>query len=539
MRIYNESGLIGENHFWIPSRHERILIMKKSSSKKALLASAAALSMSAILFAGTTFAWFTDSASSAVSTIQSGNLDVAFQVWNGKEYVDITDTVDIFNTGSTDKDLWEPGHVETAYVRVKNDGSLSLKYQLNLVASANTFTNVKGDKTSLSEYIKYGIETSKEDLVSYDSRSDAVDALAETSITWTDGSGSGVVYEDTLTPGDTSYDYIAITAYMPESVDNSANYDSSVEQDVPEISYKLYLSATQTPDEEDSYGNDYDANVSYDKSAVYIDQGYTPVAAGEKITSTQLQDGPVVLTGNAVKDGAATNADFVVELNGNTLTPSYSYNVTNPGNDLTVSLTNGEYVIGDVSFGNLDVRPSASKNADVTIDNMTFTSTKTSKNTDYPSAEKAIQYTPEKDCTGTLNITNSTFNQTYIQIAGMSDKESTINVVFENCTFNMTGSYSPVQIGAYLSGNITFKNCTFNLVANNASLYAISVGSANVAITFEGVNTINDSRYETATSGSVGIHDYCGWYATINGIKYSSFNASNSNGTVVFTGTAH
>jgi predicted ribosomally synthesized peptide with SipW-like signal peptide len=156
---------------------------EKTAAKKTLLASAAALSLSALLFAGTTYAWFTDSASSAASTITAGNLKIGLQVWNGTEYVDVTKTVDIFNPSNTQKDLWEPGHVETAYVRISNSGTLSLKYQLNLVAQANIYLNVDGDTTSLSDYIKYGIKTVSEDpSASQESREQAVADLQETSI---------------------------------------------------------------------------------------------------------------------------------------------------------------------------------------------------------------------------------------------------------------------------------------------------------------------------------------------------------------------
>ena len=50
--------------------------MTKTNSKKALLSSAFALVLSAAMLIGTTFAWFTDTASTAVNKIQAGNLDI-------------------------------------------------------------------------------------------------------------------------------------------------------------------------------------------------------------------------------------------------------------------------------------------------------------------------------------------------------------------------------------------------------------------------------------------------------------------------------
>ena len=46
------------------------------STKRALLTSVLALLMCVAMLIGTTFAWFTDTASTAVNKIQAGNLDV-------------------------------------------------------------------------------------------------------------------------------------------------------------------------------------------------------------------------------------------------------------------------------------------------------------------------------------------------------------------------------------------------------------------------------------------------------------------------------
>ena len=51
--------------------------MKKSkATKRTLLLSVLAMLLCMVMLVGTTFAWFTDSASTAVSTIQAGTLDV-------------------------------------------------------------------------------------------------------------------------------------------------------------------------------------------------------------------------------------------------------------------------------------------------------------------------------------------------------------------------------------------------------------------------------------------------------------------------------
>ena len=75
---------------------------------------------------GTTFAWFTDSVSSAGNKIQSGNLSVDLELLDKKtgEWVSLKNSsAPIF-----DYDKWEPGYVDTKILKIENEGSLSLKW---------------------------------------------------------------------------------------------------------------------------------------------------------------------------------------------------------------------------------------------------------------------------------------------------------------------------------------------------------------------------------------------------------------------------
>ena len=52
------------------------------STKRALVSSTLAILMCMTMLIGTTFAWFTDTASTAVNKIQSGKLDVALEMYD-------------------------------------------------------------------------------------------------------------------------------------------------------------------------------------------------------------------------------------------------------------------------------------------------------------------------------------------------------------------------------------------------------------------------------------------------------------------------
>ena len=99
------------------------------STKRALLTSALALLMCVAMLIGTTFAWFTDTASTAVNKIQAGNLDVQLEYSKDlTKWKKVTDTTKVFE----DSTLWEPGRTEVVYLRVTNAGTLALKYTLGI-----------------------------------------------------------------------------------------------------------------------------------------------------------------------------------------------------------------------------------------------------------------------------------------------------------------------------------------------------------------------------------------------------------------------
>ena len=57
------------------------------ATKRALLLSVMAMLVCVAMLVGSTFAWFTDSASTAVNKIQAGKLDVALEMYDGTNWV--------------------------------------------------------------------------------------------------------------------------------------------------------------------------------------------------------------------------------------------------------------------------------------------------------------------------------------------------------------------------------------------------------------------------------------------------------------------
>ena len=127
-----------------------------ANTKRALLTSALAIVACVAMLIGSTFAWFTDTASTGVNKIQAGNLDVKLEYKNtkGADFKEAKADTPVFKDGA----LWEPGHVEYVVLKVSNAGNLALKYKLGInIASEKESTNVYGDTFKLSDYIHFAV----------------------------------------------------------------------------------------------------------------------------------------------------------------------------------------------------------------------------------------------------------------------------------------------------------------------------------------------------------------------------------------------
>ena len=111
----------------------------KRATKRALLTSVMALVMCVVMLVGTTFAWFTDTASTGVNKIQAGNLKVDIIGETGNDHVeklDFTKKVNVTTDGGTTEVtpaaeiFWEPGCRDlTEGFRIANKGNLALKWK--------------------------------------------------------------------------------------------------------------------------------------------------------------------------------------------------------------------------------------------------------------------------------------------------------------------------------------------------------------------------------------------------------------------------
>ena len=251
----------------------------KKATKRALLTSVMALVMCVVMLVGTTFAWFTDTASTGVNKIQSGNLDVKLMYSTDMQtWKEATDQTKLFD----DNALWEPGYTQVVYLKVVNAGNLALKYEAGFSKNytSNRGKNVNGDWYRVDNYLKIG---TAETTTNFENREDVWSAIAATERTL----AKDVMLTDdwvTLKAREESKPF-AVAIYMPTSVGNEANASRLKPSSVSGLG--IEVRATQATVENDSFGTDYDAN------------------AATVLKRVEYTDGEHTVTGNIQANGTA------------------------------------------------------------------------------------------------------------------------------------------------------------------------------------------------------------------------------------------
>ncbi len=278
---------------------------KTRSTKKALLLSVLALVMCASMLVGSTYAWFTDSVASNGNKIIAGNLDVRLlmDAGDGNGYQDIGESeAPIFggeNALIAKNDnlntLWEPNKTQVAYLAIKNNGSLALKYKVALDV-------INVDNSDLYKVMQYAI---------------IGDATYGSVTSWNGGTqvyegvqpASGVV---SLGVGETHY--FALAIHMDENAGN--------EYQGGRVDFDISVLATQDNVEADSFGTDYDLLAAFPYAAAgKIEDGASAVELAIKDKTNTVQGSAVIPA-----DAIAPEANGIVEIN--VTESSYEPNIT-------------------------------------------------------------------------------------------------------------------------------------------------------------------------------------------------------------------
>ena len=413
------------------------------TSKKSLLASGASLLASAVLLAGATFAWFTDSVTNTGNKIQSGKLAVTLEKFDPTAEEGKGGYVDAGSAPLFDYDKWEPGYTAVASVKIGNAGTLALKYQVDLV--------VKGEVSALADVID----------VYYRKDAGAVSALPNSLDGLTRVGTLSEVLEKTggAATGHLSMngaDFATIALHMQESAGN-AYQELSIG-----AAFDIVVKATQYTEEEDGFGSD-----QYDKDAPL---DFVPVATAEQLLAASTAGGTVSMTGDIAPSKALSITNAVLNGNGNRLIGGQLgdnariINLTNLSGPASLTV-NGVNMVGETAqFNSKGI--SAYDADSITLD---------VKDSRIEARAYALRIGTGVTNGAELNMENTTL----VGWAGL-DTHAKTNAVFRNVTFNGTNydlsgdsnGYDAIEFQEGSEGStVLLENCTFNLIKSGEAAY--------------------------------------------------------------------
>ena len=437
---------------------------KKNVAKRNFIASILATTVSASMLVGSTFAWFTDSASSSNNVIKTGTLDLGMY-WTETFGGAWTNAEGDNAPAIYGNEKWEPGYTDVKYVKIANEGSLSFKYEMNVLPN--------GEVGALAEVIDVYL---MQDVASAVTKKDVADATPDG--TFQDLIDGEITLAGTLQAGENCVS--AIVLKMQETAGNEYQ-DESIGD-----SFELRVLATQYTYEEDSFGDDYDGGATF---GTYI----------------ELNDGEDLLTAMA---SAKENMPLTIKLNSDVEWATEGHHgenditrasvITIEGNGHTLTATgSGVTPLGDIE-------------APMILKNLTVVDNSVSYN------EGAWELTYLEMGSPRLVCENVTFadeiqigtNATFTNCSFESNEESVYAVwveggsaKFTNCTF--TGYRGLKMHEAYGSeiSSVIVKDCTFNKLTKKPG---IAIGTLNADTTV----SVKDSKFFGCQAGDQGLYIY-------------------------------
>ena len=209
-----------------------------SKTKKSLVLSCLSMLLCLTMLIGSTFAWFTDNASTGVNTIQAGTLDVDLVDMQGKSLEGETLNWVATDDRAQDKIFWEPGctYVTDPFI-LQNNSNLAIEFRL----SVNGFT---GDLELL--------DVLDIEIYQWDVDNNCI-YEGEEGVDYNTGL-SAVLLPEMGQTGDVMA--LVVQAHMKEEAGNEY-------QGMSLSGASVLLQAKQYAHEFDSFGNQYDANATY------------------------------------------------------------------------------------------------------------------------------------------------------------------------------------------------------------------------------------------------------------------------------------
>lgn len=236
---------------------------RKKSLKTALLMSGISMLLCSAMLAGTTFAWFSDTATSGENTIVAGNLHVQLQYDSDSAAENEEDWKDASAQKLFKEDFtWEPGAmlISTPF-RVKNTGDLALDYTISINAEDVV---AEGTERKLSEVILMRVVTLS--TLTESGYQLQEDPDANRPEVW-EACATEATLTGKLEANEASDALVVVLYWLPhgEATDNLYNVADPEGNPLLSITYSVSVLAKQavSESEKDSVGTDYDKDATY------------------------------------------------------------------------------------------------------------------------------------------------------------------------------------------------------------------------------------------------------------------------------------
>ena len=477
------------------------------SKKSALLLSFTSLLLCFAMLAGSTFEWFTDTATTGVNKIQAGNLDVQLFYANtatgsgeGVIWTEVTAETNLKflqkdasgNVGQKDF-YWEPGgFYSLPALKIVNNGNLKLKYKILI-------NGIKGE-AKLNEVIDWTMKL------------DGIDFVL----------GSEHTLDAKPAEGE-SADILTISGHMQETAGNT--YQNATIEGIT-----ITVTATQATGEFDSYDDQYDKFADYPE--------VQPVTTADKLQEALASediDGKTIklyddieteglqLTGKNVAfdlNGKSLNTEKVEvnnstvvfgdssENGGGTLATDDSYGVINAvGSKVTIQ--NGRFVsnynkAGSSGYANVI----QVCNSELTINGGYFENTNDVGSYNY--LIKAPSYNRNEKTTITINGGEFVSHRNYGYIV-TSDSDANVEVVINGGEFKTTGSNSYLT---NVKGSVVVNDCTFVAQGNNT---VFNIPADSTVTVKGGTFSVNENAYTDPSLAGLIFHRKTNGWTSVDG----------------------
>ena len=469
------------------------------STKRALLTSVLALLMCVTMLVGATFAWFTDTASTGVNKIVSGNLKVDIIGANSDSHIGTLNFTKA--EGAEDEALlWEPGcRYLTEGFRIANKGNLALKWK----AQVNTGTTAANEGNfDLLDVIDFYLVTSKD-------ANDMGTALDEFSGNLTAGAKSDVYYIKGVMKTTAGNDYqgltlngITITVYATQDTVESDSFNNTYDAGAKEDEFRQGVTISGIAGVAESYDTIQDAYEAV-KAMLVANSGLVEQPLSEEAFNAFFTDGGKItwtIYGNQkVTDkrmfsfGRAANrfgeGRHITEIN-----------IVGGNSSAALDLTavNGTFAL-PYNWWNVE----ESVNTALKCKNITF---------------NGIKYMPSATYQCTLYPTTYEFDGCTFNGNLYSYQNFDVNMTIKNCTFNAHADTQYAFMSQGKGGTITLDNNIFNNYTRGINLQR---ATADFVITN---NTIRSTVSEP-DRGAIQLTDGKSFVVTGNKVDVNAGNA--------------